>query len=94
MTDLSLLAIGIGVVVSALIGGAIGSQRGRAGDGAGLGVLLGPLGWVIALFLPAPTPPSKPVAPRRWWSLGIVGWAFLLLLGFVIVIAVLLSLRR
>lgn len=36
----------------AIIGGYIGSFRGRAGFGCFLGLLIGPLGWVIVLLMP------------------------------------------
>jgi hypothetical protein len=34
------------------IGAVIGNVRGRPGDGFGLGLMLGPLGWIITLCLP------------------------------------------
>jgi hypothetical protein len=37
----------IGLPISALVGWMIGKPKGRAGEGAVLGVLLGPLGWLI-----------------------------------------------
>jgi hypothetical protein len=40
-----------GLAISSLIGGLIGQGRGRQADGALVGFLLGPIGWVIALAL-------------------------------------------
>jgi uncharacterized protein YqgC (DUF456 family) len=37
--------------ICCIIGSAIGSSRGRGGDGALLGLLLGPLGVILALAL-------------------------------------------
>lgn len=38
-------------VVGAIVGALIGYRAGRAADGAILGILLGPVGWLITLFL-------------------------------------------
>lgn len=43
----------IGAVLNVLIGGWIGSAKGRAGMGQLLGLLCGPLGWLIVALLPA-----------------------------------------
>jgi len=36
--------------IGALVGGLIGKSKGRVGEGAVLGALLGPIGWVIVAF--------------------------------------------
>ena len=41
----------IGIPISALVGGLIGKSKGRGGEGAVLGALLGPIGWLIVAFL-------------------------------------------
>lgn len=41
----------IDALICLIIGGAIGSSRGRGGDGVLLGLLLGPLGVLLALTL-------------------------------------------
>ena len=43
----------LGCLLTGFIGYAIGNTRGRGGEGALLGIFLGPIGWVIALLLPA-----------------------------------------
>lgn len=43
----------IGSVFNVLIGGWIGSTKGRAGMGQLLGLLCGPLGWLIVAVLPS-----------------------------------------
>lgn len=53
MTAASAFAIWLAyATISALIGAACGAGRDRKAAGALLGVLLGPLGWGLALFLP------------------------------------------
>jgi hypothetical protein len=37
----------IGLPIAALVGGLIGKNKGRGGEGAVLGALLGPIGWLI-----------------------------------------------
>ena len=44
------------MVVSTVLGWMIGSSKGKAGAGQALGLLLGPLGVVITLFLKADRP--------------------------------------
>jgi hypothetical protein len=41
----------LGWLVTGMIGAAIGSFKGRARAGFVLGLILGPFGWIIALFL-------------------------------------------
>ena len=41
----------IGALINTLIGYFVGERRGRIFDGAVLGFCLGPLGWLITLFL-------------------------------------------
>jgi len=41
------------LLLMGVVGSAIGHQRQRAGAGFVLGVLLGPIGWLLILFLPA-----------------------------------------
>jgi len=41
------------------VGQWVGSTRGRPDAGAVLGYCLGPLGWLLAMFLPAPFVPPK-----------------------------------
>ncbi len=48
-----------GAVLMGLIGAAIGSARGRTGEGAFWGVALGPIGWLI-VFLRADLRPKCP----------------------------------
>lgn len=45
-------------VLSAMFGAWLGGQRNRAAEGFFLGLVLGPLGWIIALLLPAQTQPK------------------------------------
>jgi len=40
----------IGLPIAALVGGLIGKPKGRAREGAVLGALLGPIGWLIIAF--------------------------------------------
>ena len=40
------------VLLSAVIGGLLGRRGGKAREGVMLGVLLGPIGWVVLFFLP------------------------------------------
>ena len=40
------------VLLSAVIGGLLGRRVGKAREGVMLGVLLGPIGWVVLFFLP------------------------------------------
>jgi len=44
--ELLLIAVSIG----ALVGGLIGKSKGRGGEGAVLGALLGPIGWLMVAF--------------------------------------------
>lgn len=46
--------------LSGLIGLSAGALQGRPGMGFVLGVLLGPFGWLAALFLPRPSPRKGP----------------------------------
>lgn len=48
---------------SGLVGAAAGASRGRRRAGFLLGLLLGPLGWLLALFLPGPA--YRPSGRRR-----------------------------
>jgi hypothetical protein len=43
----------IGVSIGALVGGLIGKSKGRGGEGAVLGALLGPIGWLLVAFGPS-----------------------------------------
>jgi len=47
-------------ITCGLIGYQIGNTRGRPCAGLWLGLLLGPLGCLGALFLPRDTPPARP----------------------------------
>ena len=40
-------------VLMGLVGYLLGNTRGRGGEGALFGILLGPLGWIIVLLLPS-----------------------------------------
>lgn len=42
----------VSVLLSAVIGGLLGRRGGKAREGVMLGVLLGPIGWVVLFFLP------------------------------------------
>ena len=42
-------------IVCAVLGGMVGSSKGRGGAGVALGLLLGPIGVLIVAFLPANT---------------------------------------
>lgn len=42
-------------IICAVLGGMIGSSKGRGGAGVALGLLLGPIGVLIVAFLPANT---------------------------------------
>jgi len=42
-----------GAIISGVIGIAIGSMKGRSGTGGLLGLLLGPIGWIIIAILPS-----------------------------------------
>ena len=55
MNDEQLRWLSLGAVVFCLgvIGGGLGSFRGRVGFGFAFGLLLGPLGWLIVLLLPS-----------------------------------------
>jgi hypothetical protein len=50
--DLLLLGL-VWALVCGGLGYACGAGRGRGGAGFMLGIFLGPLGWLLALFLPA-----------------------------------------
>lgn len=43
------------LVIDAAVGAIIGNYRGHAGVGLGLGLLLGPIGWLIVAVLPSST---------------------------------------
>ncbi len=47
-----LLSLVVGLACSAMLGWAVGSSRGRGAFGFTLGLLLGPLGFLIVLLLP------------------------------------------
>ena len=49
---MSIGAIIGGLCVSAVVGGLIGSTKGKAGDGVLFSLLFGPLGWVYVLLAP------------------------------------------
>ena len=51
MNDSTLLGLIFGSIVSAIIGGLIGATRNNAGSGIVWGALLGPIGWILVLFL-------------------------------------------
>ena len=55
-----LLAFVLSVVLFGWIGGACGVSRGRKTAGMWLGILLGPIGCIIALFLPRVEPVTNP----------------------------------
>lgn len=48
---MTLIQCGIIITMSVVLGGMIGYRRGYLASGAALG-LLGPLGWLIAAFMP------------------------------------------
>ena len=64
--EVLLFVIG-GSVVMTLLGWMIGASRGRPGAGLMCGLLLGPLGVILSLFLPAGESPEvrKPGAPVK-----------------------------
>lgn len=45
------IAILLGLLLSSLIGASLGAQKRRRSLGAGLGLLFGPLGWVLVLLM-------------------------------------------
>ena len=45
----------IGAILNIVIGGIIGKAKGREGTGQLLGLLTGPLGWLIVALLPVAT---------------------------------------
>src|ERR1017187_1721147 len=49
-----LLVLVAGCLISGAIGAAIGSNKGRGGEGFALGLFLGPIGWIIAALLDYP----------------------------------------
>jgi predicted RNA-binding Zn-ribbon protein involved in translation (DUF1610 family) len=49
-----LILLVVGCLISGAIGAAIGSNKGRGGEGFGLGLFLGPIGWIIAVLLDYP----------------------------------------
>jgi hypothetical protein len=51
MDDGTVLRLIFGAIVSAIIGGLIGATRNNAGSGIVWGALLGPIGWILVLFL-------------------------------------------
>lgn len=55
MSDADLVLVFLGSwAVSGIVGAAIMSKQNRAGTGCLLGLILGPVGWLIALLIPAP----------------------------------------
>lgn len=54
LTEIQWMVLWVTVILVCLsiIGGALGSLRGRAGFGAILSLLIGPLGWIIVLLMP------------------------------------------
>lgn len=54
-------------VVSTLIGGWLGSRRDRPLMGALLGLALGPVGWLVARFVPFAGDMTCPSCGRRTW---------------------------
>ena len=62
-TELYIL-IGLGWLVSGMIGAGIANPRGQAAIGLVLGLLLGPLGWLIAGCVPR-TPAAQVRYDRR-----------------------------
>jgi hypothetical protein len=57
-------AIGL-TIVGALVGAWIGKRKNAVVRDAILGAALGPIGWIISLLLPAPTPPKICPACKR-----------------------------
>jgi len=57
--DLEIFVIAVWLLTAA-IGAALGATKGRSNEGFALGLLLGPIGLIIALLLPA-----KPMAGAR-----------------------------
>ena len=53
-------AILFGIVIMCLVGYLIGDTRGHGSEGVLLGLLLGPIGWIITLLLPAAGAKSQP----------------------------------
>jgi hypothetical protein len=51
--EIFLGSVAAAILFSTLLGWAIGSARGRAGFGFTLGLLLGPIGCLVVLLLPA-----------------------------------------
>ena len=49
-----LLLLVVGCLIRGAIGAAIGSNKGRGGEGFALGLFLGPIGWIIAALLDYP----------------------------------------
>lgn len=61
-----LVIIAIGCIIDTLIGAWIGSTKGRTSIGATLGLLLGPIGWIIiALLSEAQEPTTSRVTSRH-----------------------------
>lgn len=46
-------------IAPVFVAASVGSNRGRTGAGVALGLCLGWIGVLLALFLPAPTPPRR-----------------------------------
>jgi len=62
----TLWAWAIGLTVVGAIGGAwIGKRKNTVSRDAILGAALGPIGWIISIFLPAPKPPRTCSACKR-----------------------------
>lgn len=56
--NMVLMTTGV-VLMLGVIGSMIGSLRGRAGFGFVIGILLGPIGWLLVLLMPG-RPKSTP----------------------------------
>ena len=52
----TLLIVCSGLALSAVVGGMIGQAKGQAGAGVALGLLLGPIGWLVVFLQSDPRP--------------------------------------